>query len=199
MFKNSHLRLLMKLVGIERLAPSLEETPESVWIVPGDLSADQLRESLDLIQQAEFSPPVFEDGELAENQLRRKSAAAPRRKRANFDDDEDGDVNDFLADDEVLFPANEPEASRGGAKGAKKGRGRKRRDIEDGDEEEQDELSAAELKARARARRQRELEKARRIKSELYVHESATVSCSHTSPMGCVCPPPRSGPPTRTP
>ncbi len=51
----------MKLVGFERLAPSLEESPDSVWIVPASLSADQLRESLDFISKAEFDPPVFEN------------------------------------------------------------------------------------------------------------------------------------------
>jgi replication fork protection complex subunit Tof1/Swi1 len=165
MFKNSHLRLLMKLVGIERLAPSLEETPESVWILPSHVTADQLKESLDLIQKAEFSPPVFEEGELAENQLRRKSAA---RKRADFDDDGD-DVDDFLADDETLFPADGP-GPRDAAKAGKKRTIRRRR--HNSDDEDEDGPTEEELKARARARRLRELEKARKIKSEMYVHES---------------------------
>jgi replication fork protection complex subunit Tof1/Swi1 len=156
----------MKLVGIERLAPSLEETPESVWIVPGHITADQLKKSVELIQKAEFSPPIFEQGQLAADQLRRKSAA---RKRANFDDDGGDDVNDFLADDEVFFPADGP-APRDATKAGKKNIIRRRRRTED--DEDDDGPTEAELKARARARKLRELEKARKIKSEMYVHES---------------------------
>ncbi|TGJ87955.1 hypothetical protein E0Z10_g817 [Xylaria hypoxylon] len=98
MFKNSHLRLLMKLAGFERFAPTLDETPESSWIVPAHLSSEELQDSLDLINKAEFDPPTFEDGRLAQDQLRRKTAP---RKKAVFDDDEEGIVDD----DEILFPA----------------------------------------------------------------------------------------------
>lgn len=168
MFKNSHLRLLMKLVGFERLAPTLDETPDSAWIIPENLTADQLRESLDLIQRAEFSPPVFEEGELAENQLRRKSAAA-RKKRVNFDDD---DVDDFLDDGAALFPAGGPTA-RKADDGEMQRRKRRKRGKKDGeDDDEEDSATEQQRKERARARRRRELEKARRIKSELYVHPS---------------------------
>ena len=88
MFKNSYLRLLMTVCGFQRLGPASEETAESVWIVPDDIAADHLKDSLHFINQAEFSPPTFEDGVLAEHQLRRKTVP---RKKAAFDDDEDGD------------------------------------------------------------------------------------------------------------
>ena len=86
MFKNPHLRLLMKLVGMERLAPTLDESLESGWIFPPGVTADTLKDSADLINKAEFSPPVFEENQSAADQLRRKPA--PRR-RAAFDDGED--------------------------------------------------------------------------------------------------------------
>ncbi|KAI1876469.1 hypothetical protein JX265_003995 [Neoarthrinium moseri] len=161
MFKNAHLRLLMKLVGMECLAPTLDETPESAWIIPSSFTADQLKESLDMVSKAEFDPPTFDDGQLAEDQLRRKTAP---RKKAVFDDDDDG-----LSDDEeaTLFPAGGPTARKSTAEDTdkpKKIRRRRKDDAEPPTEEQ--------LEEKARKRRQKELEKARRFKSDVYVHAS---------------------------
>ncbi|KAF5658742.1 replication fork protection complex subunit Tof1 Swi1 [Fusarium heterosporum] len=93
MFKNSHMRLLMNLVGLQLLDSASEETPESAWIIPADITADVLKDGIHYISQAEFSPPTFEEGVLAEHQLKRK--AVPR-KRAAFDDDEVGDQDDDM-------------------------------------------------------------------------------------------------------
>ncbi|KAK8035008.1 Timeless protein [Apiospora rasikravindrae] len=153
MFKNSHLRLLMKLVGFQRHDASVEETPKSEWIVPSSYTADQLQESIDLINKAEFDPPTFEDGALAENQLRRKTAP---RKKAVFDDEDENDGDE----DEILFPAGGPTA---------------RKVIDENGEKPRKIRSAAgelELEEKARKRRERELEKARRFKSDVYVHAS---------------------------
>ncbi|KAI0881100.1 timeless-domain-containing protein [Annulohypoxylon maeteangense] len=165
MFKNSHLRLLMKLVGIERLVPDIDETPESAWIIPPHQTPDQLKESIDLINKAEFNPPTFEDGKLAEDQLRRKTAP---RKKAVFDDDEDGIINDD-DDDDILFPAGGPTARKvadGNLDKPKKTRRRRRKGSE------APELNEDELEEKERARREREKAKAKRFKSELYVHAS---------------------------
>ncbi|KAI0967429.1 timeless protein-domain-containing protein [Xylaria arbuscula] len=161
MFKNSHLRLLMKLVGFERLAPTLDETPESSWIVPAHQSPEQLQDSLGLVNKAEFDPPTFEDGKLAQDQLRRKTAP---RKKAVFDDDED-DIDD---DDEILFPAGGPTNRKAADdfldKPKKTRRRRRRSDAEP--------LTDEQLEEKERARREREREKAKRFKSELFVHAS---------------------------
>lgn len=162
MFKNPHLRLLMKLVGMERIAPSHDETPESVWVIPGQVAAEALQNSLDLIKKAEFSPPTFDDGELAEDQLRRKSAA---RKRAVFDDDDD--MSGLIDDGGVLFPAGTLEARKPDHERPKKGIRRRRRPDSDAEEPTEEQLDE-----KARARRQKELEKLRKIKSEMYVHAS---------------------------
>ncbi|KAK4656521.1 Topoisomerase 1-associated factor 1 [Podospora pseudocomata] len=173
MFKNPHLRLLMKLVGFERLAPTLDETPDSVWIVPGRMSAYDLKENLNMINKAEFEPPTFEAGELAEDQLRRKSAgtkAAPR-KRAAFDD---GDDDDILDDgEEPLFAAGRLKSINPTGDRPKKLR-RKRMTINsDGEEvEEVREIDDEEAAARAKARKLKQLEKLRKIKSEVYVRAS---------------------------
>ncbi|KAI1424413.1 timeless protein-domain-containing protein [Xylaria sp. FL1777] len=161
MFKNSHLRLLMKLAGFERLAPTLEETPESSWIVPAHISPEQLQDSLDLINKAEFDPPTFEDGKLAQDQLRRKTAP---RKKAVFDDDEEG-IDD---DDDILFPAGGPTnrkvADEFLDKPKKTRRRRRRSDAEP--------LTEEQLEEKERIRRERERAKAKRFKSELFVHAS---------------------------
>jgi replication fork protection complex subunit Tof1/Swi1 len=152
----------MKLVGMERLAPSLDETPESAWIIPSSLTADQLKESLNLINKAEFDPPTFEDGQLAEDQLRRKTAPRVPRKKAAFDDDDGLDDDD----DEMLFPAGGPTARKADHSDADKPKKIRRRDrkVKELTEEEKDE--------QARKRREKEKEKARRFKSEVYVHAS---------------------------
>ncbi|KAH6637064.1 topoisomerase 1-associated factor 1 [Chaetomium tenue] len=177
MFKNPHLRLLMKLVGLERLTPTLDETPDAIWIIPGTLTADALKETISLINKAEFTPPTFDDGELAEDQLRRKTAP---RKRVAYDDDNNDDdgindlINDGSDDDDddgtgILFPAGGPTARKRTADDQappKKRLQRHRRgNSDDPDAAETD----AQAEARARARRKKELEKARKIKSEMYV------------------------------
>lgn len=162
MFKNSHLRLLMTISGLQRLGSISEETRDTAWVIPGEVSADYLKDTIHYINQAEFNPPSFEDGSSAESQLRRKTAP---RKKAAFDDDEGDDGAAFL-DDEVLFPAGGPTARKAIDDPArpKKTRRRRRRN---GDEEPDD--AAAE--ERRRKRRERENEKARKIKSALYVRE----------------------------
>ncbi|KZL66510.1 topoisomerase 1-associated factor 1 (timeless protein) [Colletotrichum tofieldiae] len=160
-FKNSHLRLLMKLTGFERLAPTIEETSQSLWILPAQVTAENLHESLDLINKAEFDPPVFEDGRAADDQLRRKKAA---RKRAEYDDDEDDDVDDgFLF--EPLGPTVHKAIDEPASKKTKRRRRRK-------GSEEEEEPNDSELEEKANKRKEREREKARKIKSQAYVHAS---------------------------
>ncbi|KAK4104731.1 topoisomerase 1-associated factor 1 [Parathielavia hyrcaniae] len=179
MFKNPHLRLLMKLAGMERLAPTLDESPDSIWIIPGAVTADFLKEILSLINKAEFTPPTFEDGELAEDQLRRKSAP---RKRAAYDDDDNqtNNVHDLINDGSdnddgtsILFPLGGPTARKrtaaDGEPPPKKQRKQRRRRREGSAEEEEEPTTEAQLEAKKLARRKRELEKRRKVKSDMYV------------------------------
>lgn len=164
MFKNSHLRLLMTLAGCQRADSSSEETPESTWIVPAEVSADHLKDSMHFIQQAEFSPPTFDEHVIAENLLRRKTVP---RKKAAFDDDNEDEDEGF--DDAALFPPGGPTARKvidaDKPKKKKKLRQRRQRDS-DAEEPDQDALDE-----KARKRRDREREKAAKIKSALYVNE----------------------------
>ena len=158
-FKNSYLRLLLKLSGSQLLGPEMEETPESTWVIPGDVSADYLKDTVHFINQAEFSPPTFEEGVLAENQLKRKTVP---RKKAAFDDDEDDGI-----DDELLFPVGGPTERKVIDETRKPKKTKRRRRKSNASEPPSD----SELEEKARKRREREREKARKIKSHLYVKE----------------------------
>lgn len=167
MFKNGHLRLLMNLIGFRRLGQ--HDDPEGSWMMPSSLSADQLKQSHDLIKKSEHIPPTFDDELEAGDFIRRKSAlATSSRKKAVFDDD-NGIENDT---DEELFPlggpTEMPRSKKDAMKALKKTRRKRRKGTESGEEGMGDEV----LKARAEARREKELEKHRKIKSELYIHGS---------------------------
>ncbi|KLU90090.1 topoisomerase 1-associated factor 1 [Magnaporthiopsis poae ATCC 64411] len=111
MFKNPHLRLLMKLVGFERLSPDTDETPESVWIIPARLGADDLLEHLTNISAAEFSPPLGDDGDdvvpgaaavkstKASAEGGKKATTRKKKNKAAFLDDSDDDDDDSNDDD----------------------------------------------------------------------------------------------------
>jgi len=168
MFKNGHLRLLMKLVGFKR--EGLEDDPDSSWIIPSSLFADQLKQSLDIIKKSEFSPPVFDDGKEAGDFIKRISAVVSNRNRAAFDDEDDGVDDDD--DEELMFPAGGPTAMKksDALEALKKTRRRRRK--EGSEDAENNGLTDEQLEARADARMARELEKNRKIKSELFVHDS---------------------------
>ncbi|TAQ88296.1 hypothetical protein B7494_g3400 [Chlorociboria aeruginascens] len=164
-FKNGYLRLLMTLVGFQRTG--LDDDPETSWIIPSTLSADQLKQSHDLIKKFEFSPPVFDDGQEAGDFIKRKSSGYTAKKREAFDDESDG-IDD---DEELMFPAGGPTTMKksDALEALKKTRRRRRRE---GTEGEDTELTDEQLQARADARRAREIEKNRKIKSDLFVHDS---------------------------
>lgn len=170
-FKNPRLRLLMQVLGFERLSSALDEEIGSAWIIPSRHFAEDLVEYKTLIDKAEFNPPAFDDGETAEDQVRRKTAP---RKKAVYDDEND-EIDDLLDDgDEQLFPANlKPSklVGPGHDRPVKKRRLRRKADGGDDDElptEEEDEIRAE----KAQRRRKRDLDKQRKIKSALYVSPS---------------------------
>jgi replication fork protection complex subunit Tof1/Swi1 len=166
LFKNGHLRLLMTLIGCHRVGS--EDDPEASWVVSSTLSADQLKQALDLIRKFEFSPPVFDDGKEAGDFIRRKSAGTAGRRKATFDDEDEGIDDD--EDEDLLFPAGGPTARKKSDALAELKKSRRRRRREGTDEDNA--ITDEQLQARAAARREKELEKNRRIKSELFVHDS---------------------------
>lgn len=165
----------MRVVGFELYTTITDETPGSPWIIPSRHSAEDLAEYKQLINKAEFDPPTFEDGEAAEQQVRRKTA--PRQK-AVYDDDDDDDLNDLIDDDgDALFPKNLPNKKLVGPdndRPSRKRRIRRRKDISgsgsEGNELLSDDDDGDERRAeKARKRRKRDFEKQRKIKSALYV------------------------------
>ena len=156
----------MSLIGFQRIGDS--DDPDASWVIPSTLSADQLLQALDLIKKFEFSPPVFDDGREAGDFIRRKSAGTAARRSEVFDDEDNG-IDD---DDEELFPMGGPTAmtKSDALKELKKTRRRRRKEATE--EEEDNGPTDEQVKARADVRRARELEKRRKIKSELFVHDS---------------------------
>lgn len=165
----------MKVVGFERLSTALDEEVGSTWVIPPRHSTQDLSEYKDLINKAELDPPTFEDGETAEDQIRRKTA--PRKKAVYDDDEEDDGANAFLDDGgEALFPKNLPSKKLVGPGQDKPGKRRRIQRKRDALGSEEDELPSEEedkIRAdKARKRRKRELDKQRKIKSALYVSPS---------------------------
>ncbi|OCL07791.1 topoisomerase 1-associated factor 1 [Glonium stellatum] len=163
MHKDNKLRLLMKLVGFQRLG--LDDDPEASWIIPSFISASELKESIDFIRKFEFDPPVYENGKTAEDFLRSKAAA--RRRRASFDDDSEGEGRSE-GEGGFEFPIGGPTARKSDALEELRNR-RRRRLRRSGTPQELDDEEKAQ---RAEARQRADLEKRRKIKSDMFVHDS---------------------------
>jgi replication fork protection complex subunit Tof1/Swi1 len=163
MFKDNKLRLLMKLVGFERLGE--HHDPDAAWIVPSSLTSAQLQESIDLIRKFEFDPPTYEDGKTPEDLLRSKAATARRStRRADFDDDSDNGIDNELEEDHGEYAQGGPTTREGSAPQKKLKRRRRQRTPDELDDEEKD--------RRAAARRQKEIEKQAKALSTMFVHDS---------------------------
>ena len=168
MFKDNKLRLLMTLVGFERLG--LEDEPDATWIVPSTISSATLQMTHAIVQNHSDNP-VMQYGEddpiSAEDLLRRKPAI--RARRAEFDDDSDGDGIVTDGEDEFLYPAGGPTNRKPDALAELKKRRRRR--VNSGSDDEGG-LDDATIEKRRKARLLADLEKRRKIKSEEFVHDS---------------------------
>lgn len=162
MFSDKHLRLLLTTLGIERLGPP--EDVDASWIVNSDLKAENLRDALEAVRNAEYDPPSFEEGQTAADMVRNKSSGNTRQNTVNasatFDEsNSEGAVSDI---DKALFPPNLREHH---SKNPDERSSKRRRLIRRGRKE----LTEAEVEERAEARRRREKERNVKIKSQLYV------------------------------
>lgn len=163
LFKNGYLRLLLTLISFQLISD--RDDPDSIWQIPSHLSADQLKQSHDLIIAAEYNPPTFDDGRGALDMIRRKSAGTARQKAAFDDGDDDLDSED---DGLRLFEPGGPTKMQ--KTDALKELKKKRR-VRDGSEKRTG-PSEEVLEARRKARAEKEREKNSKIRSELYVHDS---------------------------
>ncbi|KIW43428.1 uncharacterized protein PV06_04535 [Exophiala oligosperma] len=168
MFKNGRLRLLMTLVGFERLGD--EDVLGATWIIPSSVNSQGLAESKEAIVHYEQMPWQAENAhEDAEDMIRRKAKA----RKGNEDDEEaprDTFIDDSEGEEEFLFPDNpRKKRSKDILKELKASRKRKRGSDDDDDEDELDEEAAARRRAaREAAARERRL----KIKSEAYIRDS---------------------------
>lgn len=177
MFKNARLKLLMKLCGLQILGD--EDVLGSPWIIPGTITAAQLRESKSAIEDSETKPWQGEDPEAEpEDMLRRvpkETTTTARDGYASGGNDGEPHRNAFIDDsegeDDFEFPDNiraKPNKRADALDQLKKQRRKRKRDTtEDGDGE--DDAAAAD---RRRARQDANDERRRKIKSDLYVHDS---------------------------
>ena len=173
MFKDNKLRLLMKLAGFERLGDA--DDTEASWLIPSTLTANKLRETLELIGKFEFDPPTYEDGKSAEELLRNSTAAARAAERdarkAAFDDDSEGAV-DYDEDLGEYGPGGPTARKSDGMDAAPKKRRLKKRRNTSEEGEETDEETRARKEARAEKRRLKKLAEKEKYKSTMYVHDS---------------------------
>jgi replication fork protection complex subunit Tof1/Swi1 len=158
MFKDNRLRLLMTLVGMQRLG--LDDDPDASWIFPSSISSTELKENLDIARKAEFAPPLFDADKTAEHYIRRKIVP---KIRAEYDDDDEAGSSE---NDELLFlaggPTDRPKSDAlAELKSRRQSRGSNAND-----------MTEEEKQQRALEREKATLEKLRKIKSTLMVHDS---------------------------
>ncbi|OJD18109.1 hypothetical protein AJ78_01827 [Emergomyces pasteurianus Ep9510] len=167
MFKNGRLRLLMKLVGLERLGD--EDTLGSSWIIPSSLPSKDLEETKKSIEKYHQHPPAEFDGLEPRDLLRRKRedtwTSSQERSSTMVDFGNDSEGEDDI--DGVLFPPNLRTRTDTLDELKKKRLRRGRKSNEDGNDVDEEVLEARRLARQANA-----LERQRKIKSSLYINAS---------------------------
>lgn len=167
MFKDNKLRLLMSLVGFERIG--IDDEPDSTWTIPSAVASRDLQETLGILERHRDNP-IMEYGDeeplTAEEMLRRKPIITPR---ADYDDDSEDDSIVMNGEEDFLFPAGGPTDRKSDALEELKKNRRKRKRL---NPDEPIEIDEETRRARRNARDEATLDKMRKIKSELYVHDS---------------------------
>ncbi|KAJ5096214.1 Timeless protein [Penicillium alfredii] len=167
MFSNAKLRLLMALVGFERLG--VEDIPGASWVIPATMTSKDLHETISAIHKA-LQNPLSENSELDPRQhLRRKETGSAWNRGAqdtfdvNFGSDSEGEDN---VPDGPLFPPN-PRSKSNALDDLKKKRKKKQRN-----DSEKEPLDDGALEARREARLTNALARQAKIKSDLFIHDS---------------------------
>ena len=166
-FKDNKLRLLMSLVGFERIG--IDDEPDATWIIPSSITSQQLQETHAVLERHRDNPIMQygdEDPLTAEEMLCRKPTVKPR---ADYDDDSEDDGAVSNSEEDFLFPAGGPTNRKSNALEELKKNRRKRKRV---DPDEPREIDDETREAWRKARHMTDLEKRRKIKSDLYVHDS---------------------------
>ncbi|KAI9729702.1 MAG: Topoisomerase 1-associated factor 1 [Cirrosporium novae-zelandiae] len=164
MFKDNKLRLLLELMGFERLGG--DDEIGATWIIPSAISSEELSKFRGLVKKYENEIPIeCQEQEIDPRDLiRRINKPAPARRDIS---DESGE---FDIDLDALFPAGGPTARKSDHPDERKKKRRKRHSKEmDGEDGSEDEAAR---EARRKARAKANLEKQKKVKSELFVHAS---------------------------
>ena len=166
MFKDNKLRLLMTLVGFERLG--LEDEIGASWIIPSDITAEELHHTVAVIR-GHREKPIFQYGDEdpipVEEMLRRKPTIRPR---ATYDDD------DGLASsgDDFVVPTLVGPTTKKDALAELKKKRRRRRKSSASDDDDEGGISDTTREARKNARMARDREKYLKVKSTDFVRAS---------------------------
>ncbi|KAJ5580081.1 uncharacterized protein N7459_006066 [Penicillium hispanicum] len=167
MFLNAKLRLLMNVVGFERLG--VEDVPGASWIVPAGLTSKDLRESISAVNKSLLNPVPEGSAEDPRQFLRRKETGSARdntiRGTLDVDFGSDSEGEDTVPDG-PLFPPN-PRSKSNALDELKKKR-KKRRNTDS----EKDPVDDETLEARRDARLSNALARQKKIKSDLFIHAS---------------------------
>lgn len=168
MFSNARLRLLMKIVGLERLG--VEDVLGAAWIVPASLKSDDLRDTISEILKAIQTPFSGDGDDDPRKQLQKKDRGSGRGEMlqgtldVNFGSESEGED----VPDGPLFPANL--RSKASALDDLKQKRKKKSKSKPNDEREP--LDDETLEARREARLSNALSRQAKIKSDLFIHAS---------------------------
>lgn len=167
MFSNPKLRLLMNVVGFERLG--VEDVPGSSWVIPSASTSSSLREMISTINKAIVNPTPEGSTEDPRQLLRRRDpqlardAAMKVSLGQDFGSDSEGEDT---VPDGPLFPPNIRSKSNALAD-LKKKRKNKRKD-----DSEKEPLDDATIEQRRESRLTNALARQAKIKSDLFIHAS---------------------------
>ncbi|KAJ5622097.1 Timeless protein [Penicillium herquei] len=169
MFANAKLRLLMGLVGFERLG--VEDVPGASWVIPPTLKADDLRETISNLNHTLVNPIPEGSDEDPRTLLRRKDTGSGRNSGVhegldvNFGSESEGEET---VPDGIMFPPN-PRSKSNALDELKKKRKKKKTRATSGEPEPVDDEI---LEAHRQARLANALARQQKIKSELFIHPS---------------------------
>ncbi|KAJ5532175.1 hypothetical protein N7494_008727 [Penicillium frequentans] len=166
MFANAKLRLLMDVVGFERIG--VEDVPGASWVIPPTMTSSDLRDAISNISQTLINPMPEGSTEDPRTLLTRKNASARNSSAhelidVNFGSESEGEDT---VPDGFLFPPN-PRSKSNALDELKKKRKKKTRATS-----EPEPLDDETLEARRQSRLTNTLARQQKIKSELFIHAS---------------------------
>ena len=166
MFSNAKLRLLMTIVGFERLG--VQDVPGASWVIPADVTSKNLRGTISTINKSLVNPMPEGSAEDPRQLLQRRQRSSAREavqggSDVHFGSESEGEDT---VPDGPLFPPN-PRSKSNALEDLKKRRKEKRKT-----DAEKEPLDDEILEARREAVLSNALARQRKIKSDLYIHAS---------------------------